>query len=34
MPDILYLLSTAVCFAAALLYVMACDRLKGRRSVD
>ena len=34
MLDIVFTASTLVCFAVALLYVTACDRLKGRPSVD
>ena len=34
MLDFVFTVSTIVCFAVALLYVTACDRLKGRTSVD
>ncbi len=34
MLDFLFTISAIVCFAVALLYVTACDRLKGRPSVD
>ncbi len=34
MLDTVFTLSTIVCFAVALLYVTACDRLKGRSPVD
>ena len=34
MLDVLFGLSTVACFAVALLYVRACDRLKVRSSVD
>jgi len=34
MLDFVFTLSTLVCFAVSLLYVRACDRLKGRPSVD
>lgn len=34
MLDVLFTVATIVCFAASLLYVTACDRLKGRPSVD
>ncbi len=34
MLDTVFLAATIVCFAAALLYVTACDRLKARPSVD
>ena len=34
MLDAVFTLSTTVCFAVALLYVTACDGLKGRPSVD
>ena len=34
MLDLLFTLTTVLCFAAALLYVAACDRLKGRPSID
>ncbi len=34
MLDLVFTLSTVVCFAVALLYVRACDRLKARPSVD
>lgn len=34
MLDVIFAVSTIVCFAVALLYVMVCDRLKGRPSVD
>ena len=30
MADVIFIVFTAVCFAVALLYVAACDRLKGR----
>jgi hypothetical protein len=34
MPDILFILSTIVCFAVALLYVAACKRLNSRSPRD
>jgi|GEM_PF-2698851 len=34
MLDLVFTVSTIVCFAVALLYVTACNRLKGRPSVD
>lgn len=34
MSDLVFTLSTVVCFTVALLYVTACDRLKGRPSLD
>lgn len=34
MFDLVFLVSTAVCFAVALLYVSACDHLKARPSGD
>jgi hypothetical protein len=34
MSDIIFLLSTAVCFAVAILYVAACNRLNSRSSRD
>ncbi len=34
MLDVVYLVSTAACFAVALVYITACEHLKGRPSVD
>ena len=34
MLDLVFIVSTAVCFAVALVYITACDRLKGRPSND
>ncbi len=34
MLDIVFVLATAVCFAVGIAYVRACERLKGRPSVD
>lgn len=34
MSDIIFTISTIVCFAVALLYVTACDRLNSRSSRD
>lgn len=34
MLDAAFLFTTAVCFTVALLYVTACDRLKGKPSND
>lgn len=34
MNDILFLVSTVLCFAVALLYVTACDRLKAKPNHD
>lgn len=34
MLDFIFTLSTLVCFAVSMLYFRACDRLKGRPSVD
>jgi hypothetical protein len=34
MADIIFILSTLVCFAVALLYVAACKRLNSRSSRD
>jgi hypothetical protein len=34
MTDIIFTLSTVVCFAVALLYVAACKRLNSRSSRD
>jgi hypothetical protein len=34
MLDVVFMLSTIVCFAVAVLYVSGCGRLKGRSSGD
>jgi hypothetical protein len=34
MLDFIFAVSIVLCFAVSLLYVRACDRLKGRPSVD
>ena len=34
MLDLVFAATTLVCFAVSLLYVRACDRLKGRPSLD
>ena len=34
MLDVVFTVVTLVCFAVSLVYVTACDRLKGRPSVD
>ena len=34
MLDAVFVVTTIVCFSVSLGYVLACDRLKGRPSVD
>jgi hypothetical protein len=34
MPDFVFILVTLLCFGVAHAYVLACDRLNGRRSND
>jgi hypothetical protein len=34
MSDLLFLIATGACFAIAIVYVKACERLKGRPARD